>query len=318
MKVDIHCPKEDEMSELFALLKTCFPTDRKIFEVMEKEGLSFGYEPKILSVDGKIVSNVSLVERDIHIGPKLLKGGGIAGVATHPDYRKRGYAKMLLKERFRDISLKGLDFSPLFTDKPFIYEKLGWEILPQRFYTLEEIKAPLNVRKKSVEMFHHSTKTFMEEVRRIYEQNMLSFPGALKRDKEHWQEYFRIFDLKDKELFFLLREESTTKAYARVCKEKDDILLGEMEVEKKDNQAIKGLFYYLLGWIREAGFKKFVISLSALHPIFEFLKMEGIRLEEENSDKREVLMMNIISSKADILKDKKIRSNLHWGYFDRF
>jgi hypothetical protein len=46
--------------------------------------------------------------------------------------------------------------------------------------------------------------------------------------------------------------------------------------------------------------------------------MEDIGLEKENSDKREVLMMNIISSKADIIRDKKIKSNLHWGYFDRF
>jgi predicted acetyltransferase len=246
MKIEIRYPKKDEMPELFALLKTCFPTDKKIFEVMEKEDLSFGYEPKILSVDGKIVSNVSLVKRDIYIGSKLLKGGGIAGVATHPDYRRKGYAKMLLKERFRDISLKGLDFSPLFTDKPFIYEKLGWKIFPQKFYILGEIKIPLNVRKKSVEMFHCSTKVLMEEVKRIYEQNILFFPGALKRDKAYWQECFRIFDLKDKELFFLLREGSTTKAYARVCKEKDNILLGEMGVKKEDNQAIKGLFYYLL------------------------------------------------------------------------
>ena len=128
MKVEIRYPKKDEMPELFALLKTCFPTDRKIFELMEKEDLLFGYEPKVLFVDGKIVSNVSLVRKNIYIGSKILKGGGIASVATHPDYRRKGYAKMLLKERLRDISLKGSDFSPLFTDKPFIYEKLGWEL----------------------------------------------------------------------------------------------------------------------------------------------------------------------------------------------
>ncbi len=318
MKIEIRYPKKDEMPELFALLKTCFPTDRRIFEVMEKEDLSFGYEPKILSVDGKIVSNVSLARRDIYINFELLKGGGIASVATHPDYRRKGYAKMLLKERFCDLSLKKLDFSLLFTDKPSIYEKLGWEILPQRFYTIEEIKAPLSARKKKVEMFHYSTKVLMEEVERIYEQNILSFPGALKRDEAYWQEYFRIFDLEDKELFFLLREESTAKAYTRVYKEKDDILLGEMGVEKEDNEAIKELFYYLLDWIRETGFKKLVISLSPLHPIFEFLRMEGIRLEEENSDKREVLMMNIISAKGDILRNKRIKSRFHWEYFDRF
>jgi len=115
-----------------------------------------------------------------------------------------------------------------------------------------------------------------------------------------------------------LQERSTAKAYARVCKEKDDILLGEMEVKKEDNEAIKELFYYLLDWMREEGFKKLVISLSPLHPIFEFLKMENIRLKEENSGKREVLMINIISSKADILRNKKIKSRFHWGYFDRF
>jgi len=318
MKVEIRYPKKNEMPELFALLKICFPTDRKIFELMEKEGSLFGYEPKVLFVDGKMVSNVSLVRKDIYIGSKLLKGGGIASVATYPDYRRKGYAKTLLKERLHDISLKKLDFSPLFTDKPFIYEKLGWEIFPQKFWVLEKMKIPLNARKKNVEIFRNSTKTLMEEVKRIYQENMLFFPCVLKRDEEYWQEYFRIFNLKDNELFFLLQERNVTKAYARCCQEKDDILLGEMGVGKEDNEAIKGLFYYLLDWIRRSGFKKLIISLPLSYPIFECLKMENIRLKEESSGEREVLMIKTISSQGEILRDKDIKSKFHWGYFDKF
>ena len=318
MKIEIRYPKKDEMPELFALLKICFPIDRKIFELMEKEGSLFGYEPKVLLVDGKIVSNVSLVRRDIYIGSKTLKGIGVASVATHPDYRRKGYAKMLLKERLRDISLKGADFSPLFTDKPFVYEKLGWKIFPQKFWVLEDIEVPLNARKKKVEIFRNSTKTLMGEVERIYQENILFFPGSLKRDKEYWQEYFHIFDLKDNELFFLLQEENVAKAYARICQEKDDVLLGEMGVGKEDNEAIKGLFYYLLDWVRHSGFEKLVISLPSSHPIFEFLKMENIKLREENPDKREVLMIRNISSQGEVLRDKEIKSRFHWGYFDRF
>ena len=226
MKIEIRYPKESEMPELFTLLKSCFPLDGKIFEVMAKEELSFGYEPKVLLINGKIVSNVSLVKRNIYIGPKLLRGGGIASVATHPDYRRRGYAKILLKERLGDLSLKELDFSSLFTDKPSIYKELSWDIFPQRFYILEGIKVPLNTRKKKVEIFHRSTKILIKEVKRIYEQNILFSFGALERNEEYWQEYFHIFDLRDKELFFLLREGNTAEAYARICKEKDDILLG--------------------------------------------------------------------------------------------
>lgn len=48
MRVEIRCPKKKEMPELFALLKACFPGDKKIFELMEKETSLFGYKPKIL------------------------------------------------------------------------------------------------------------------------------------------------------------------------------------------------------------------------------------------------------------------------------
>ena len=116
----------------------------------------------------------------------------------------------------------------------------------------------------------------------------------------------------------LLQEGNVAKAYARICQERDDILLGEMGVGKEDNEAIKGLFYYLLDWVKCSGFKKLVISLPSSHPIFEFLKMENIKLREENPDKREVLMIRNISSQGDVLRDKEIKSRFHWGYFDRF
>jgi len=50
MRVEIRCPKKKEMPELFALLKACFPGDKKIFELMEKETSLFGYKPKILLI----------------------------------------------------------------------------------------------------------------------------------------------------------------------------------------------------------------------------------------------------------------------------
>jgi GNAT superfamily N-acetyltransferase len=82
---------------------------------------------------GALVSRVGILKRAISIGDDVVVVGGISGVATLPEYRRRGYAASLVKsaQEFMREELP-TDFGLLICNprlRPF-YERLGWKVVP--------------------------------------------------------------------------------------------------------------------------------------------------------------------------------------------
>jgi GNAT superfamily N-acetyltransferase len=89
-------------------------------------------------VDGTIVASLQIIDRMAKIGDLPVRLGGIGGVATHPDHRRRGYASALMNRAgdFLRNDLK-VDFGLLICaqSKIHLYNSVGWQ----------EIKGPLLV-----------------------------------------------------------------------------------------------------------------------------------------------------------------------------
>ncbi len=81
----------------------------------------------IIKVGGKVASHVGIFPAQVAIREVSLKVAGIGGVATHPDYRKRGYAYLLLQDCLRKMERENFDLSILWTGIPDFYRPLGWE-----------------------------------------------------------------------------------------------------------------------------------------------------------------------------------------------
>jgi GNAT superfamily N-acetyltransferase len=84
-------------------------------------------------VHGKIVSIVGILERIARAGEQTLRLGGVGGVATLPEYRRRGLAGALLRasaDFMRDPL--GVDFGFLLCSEAMVdyYSKLGWQLAP--------------------------------------------------------------------------------------------------------------------------------------------------------------------------------------------
>jgi len=79
---------------------------------------------------GQVVSIVGILKRRIRVGETFLDIGGVGGVATHPDYQRRGFGTALLQRAavFMQTEI-GLDFGMLFCDQNMVsfYSKLGWQ-----------------------------------------------------------------------------------------------------------------------------------------------------------------------------------------------
>jgi len=91
-------------------------------------------------VDGKLVSNVEALFKELHHGEgAYLKTAGIAAVCTDSDYRKKGVVTNLLKLILECAEQNGVSNASLFTGLDFpahrIYQRLGFvDILTWRSY----------------------------------------------------------------------------------------------------------------------------------------------------------------------------------------
>ena len=80
-------------------------------------------------VDGKLVSLVILSKHIIRVGSQSLTIAGVGGVATHPDWRRQGFARRLLKAAEDLMRSEGCyDFGMLFCDPKMIpyYSNCGY------------------------------------------------------------------------------------------------------------------------------------------------------------------------------------------------
>jgi predicted acetyltransferase len=80
-------------------------------------------------IDGSIVSQIGILKREVDVGGQKLSVGGVGGVATHPDHRRRGYAGQLLRASEQLLRELDLQFGVLVCGEermPY-YASFGWQ-----------------------------------------------------------------------------------------------------------------------------------------------------------------------------------------------
>ncbi len=83
-------------------------------------------------LEDAVVSLVGVLEREIKVGEKTIRVGGVGGVATQPAYQKRGYAGQLLKQTEQLLKDElNVPFGLLVCDPELLqyYGKFGWQAM---------------------------------------------------------------------------------------------------------------------------------------------------------------------------------------------
>jgi GNAT superfamily N-acetyltransferase len=83
-------------------------------------------------LDGRIVSLVCVLYREVDVNRQVIPVGGVGGVATHPDYQRRGLAGQLMERTaiFLREELK-VPFGLLVCSdlRVHYYQKFGWQLI---------------------------------------------------------------------------------------------------------------------------------------------------------------------------------------------
>lgn len=148
-----------EQEQLDALIRTAFPDDdEEWWDECDEEAPTLHFFGKM---NKRIVSIVSLMEREISINGQMIIVGGIGGVATLPEWRKQGIAGDLMKLATSAIlNEPRFKFGMLFCDAKLngYYSRFGYEVIPNRIMlTYKGIRKPSDettmVLKKTDEEF---------------------------------------------------------------------------------------------------------------------------------------------------------------------
>ncbi|GGG90909.1 GNAT family N-acetyltransferase [Paenibacillus radicis (ex Gao et al. 2016)] len=130
MPIEIRELEEDYFDEgielsQFAFQFTLTPEEK------EKARERYKHEPAVrwgAFVDGNYAANLTLLTLHTYVGGKRFAMGGVAGVATWPEYRRQGLVAELLRTALLHMKEQGQTLSYLAPFAIGFYRKFGWEL----------------------------------------------------------------------------------------------------------------------------------------------------------------------------------------------
>lgn len=158
---------EDRLQQQITKMKE----SHEVYGIMEGENLA---------------AKLHLIPFHIYIGKEKFKMGGVAGVATYPEYRRSGYVKELLQHSLQTMKKDGYTVSMLHPFAVSFYRKYGWELCAN-LLVCHMTKSDLVMKKKvngTVKRFNKESHP--EEVEKLYETFAERFSGMLVRNEKWW------------------------------------------------------------------------------------------------------------------------------------
>lgn len=174
-----------ELDDMFALSQFAFQFELTKDELekskkREDPALSWGYFK-----DGHLAANMKIFPLEVYIHERVFAMGGVAGVATWPEYRRQGMVKQLLSHGLKVMKDAGQSVSFLYPFSFSYYRKYGWEhIVDRKKYMIKREQLP-RFRDDSGRVERKQSDA-LPLLKQIYEEYGPRYNGPLKRSDDWW------------------------------------------------------------------------------------------------------------------------------------
>ncbi|AJG58780.1 MULTISPECIES: GNAT family N-acetyltransferase [Bacillus] len=179
--------KEDKFRETLRLSEYAF--QYKVEEERMQQQLTRmkeSHEVYGIMEGNDLAAKLHLIPFHIYIGKEKFKMGGVAGVATYPEYRRSGYVKELLQHSLQTMKKDGYTVSMLHPFAVSFYRKYGWELCAN-LLVCHMTKSDLVMKKQVIGTVKRFNKeNHSEEVEKLYETFAERFSGMLVRNEKWW------------------------------------------------------------------------------------------------------------------------------------
>ena len=192
--MEIRAVREQELEAMIELQCLIFRPrghDRYTAYVHGDPSYALG-QTRVVVVDGEIVATLRIWDRTIRVGATAVKMGGIGGVGTHPDHRRRGYASAMLRDAGDWMGSRGYLTSVLFTEVATeFYRRHGWASVPMTGFRIAAPGASATLPEPGggagewrVEAFDEARD--LDAAVGLYDRYNIALSGALVRDRPYW------------------------------------------------------------------------------------------------------------------------------------
>jgi predicted N-acetyltransferase YhbS len=233
---------------------------------------------QIAVAGGKIVSAVHVCRRPIRFGSEELTMGGIANVATLPEYRRQGLSSELLARCVRLMEEEGFDFSTLGTGIHRHYERHGWRrIVTPRFSLRLSAQEKPPVDDSGIETL--SLEEWLRDAPSVYDRFNAGLPFHFARSPEYWNGWIRIrsrdWESNRTPLLGLQRDGALTGYLHGYLPEESGGEAGIVEAGATDSEALVRLAESMVRRAEEAGASRLSVRVPRIASLWERLGRFG-------------------------------------------
>jgi predicted acetyltransferase len=221
-----------------------------------------------------LVSVLTAIPLQMWVGERLLPCMGIAGVTTHPQHRRRGYARQLLTAVLNALHAQGIPGAALQAFDFGFYRPLGWEVVG----TLLRVRlTPMQLPPFPPVGVRRAVEADYPAIRQLYEQHARSahVTGRLLRDELRWN--YLLWNFRHKLVY---AEGDTVQGYLIYDFTEAGWVLRVREMVWRTEQARRAL----LGWLATNEEHVRHIEFSGTPDELAQLQLTGWRLSQSNPD----------------------------------
>lgn len=178
--------EENDFRDALALSEYAF--QYKVSEEDMEERLKRFEQHHILGIFDKeqLAAKLHIIPFEIFLGSEKLEMGGVAGVATYPEYRRNGYVKALIMSALSYMKENGYSISMLYPFDVSFYRKYGWELFSNRLKSTLKKKDLVPMPSPEGTIKRLKKEEHGEDVEEVYEQYAKQFSGMLGRQRDWW------------------------------------------------------------------------------------------------------------------------------------
>ncbi|TNJ59287.1 GNAT family N-acetyltransferase [Paenibacillus hemerocallicola] len=230
---------KDELDESITL--SCFAFQYEV-TAEEREERKRRMDPDRIwgyFVDGKMAAKMHIHDMRAYVQGKQIRMGGVASVATWPEYRRKGMVAALLERGLQAMKEDGQTLSCLHPFAVSFYRKYGWELYADyKTYELTSAQLPREVHSEGRIVRADRDWQLLD---RVYGRYAQQYNGTLVRDEAWW--HHTVFKQKGGQAAVYFDDAGDPRGYV-LYKVKNRVMdIGEMAF--LDETARRGLWRFI-------------------------------------------------------------------------
>src|ERR671914_1027539 len=142
----------------------------------------------VLEEDGEIRASAAVLPLKVFVDGRPVQMGGVAAVATHAAYRRRGYAGELIRAALRGMRERNVHLSMLHPFAHSYYRRYGWELSTETIdYDLKPTDLPTSSEQKHVRAYWDRD---LPRMMTLLEEEATRHPLFVRRGEGRWRQIF--------------------------------------------------------------------------------------------------------------------------------